>query len=137
MAHFAKLDGGNIVETVEVVHNDIATTEQAGVDFLNNLYGTSDVWKQTSYNTKEGEHLLGGTPLRKNYAGMGYKYDESKDAFYEPQPYPSWTLNETSCIWEPPVAKPEETQEQFDNDDRYKWNETNQTWDLVNISELE
>ena len=135
MAHFAKLDGGNIVETVEVVHNDIATTEQAGVDFLNNLYGTSDVWKQTSYNTKEGEHLLGGTPLRKNYAGMGYKYDESKDAFYEPQPYPSWTLNETSYIWEPPLAKPELTQEQFDNYDRYKWNETDQTWELVDISD--
>ena len=137
MAHFAKLDGGNIVETVEVVHNDIATTEQAGVDFLNNLYKTNDVWKQTSYNTRSGEHLLGGTPLRKNYAGTGYKYDESKDAFYEPQPYPSWTLNETSCIWEPPVSRPEETQEQFDNDNRYKWNETDQTWDLVNISELE
>ena len=137
MAHFAKLGDGNIVTEVVVVHNDVATTEQAGVDFLNNLYKTNDVWKQTSYNTREGEHLLGGTPLRKNYAGMGYKYDEGRDAFYESQPYPSWTLNETSCIWEPPVAKPELTQEQFDNHDRYQWNETDQTWDLVNISELE
>jgi len=75
MAHFAKLGAGNIVETVEVVSNDIATTEQAGVDFLNNLYKTRDVWKQTSYNTFGGEHKLGGTPFRKNYAGIGYKYD--------------------------------------------------------------
>ena len=72
MAHFAKLGAGNIVLTVTVVSNDVATTEQAGVDFLNNLYNTRDVWKQTSYNTKGGEHKLGGTPFRKNYAGVGY-----------------------------------------------------------------
>ena len=75
MAHFAKLGVGNIVERVEVVSNDIATTEQAGIDFLNNLYNTRDVWKQTSYNTYGGEHTLGGTPFRKNYAGIGFKYD--------------------------------------------------------------
>ena len=77
MAHFAKLGAGNIVKTVVVVHNNIATTEQAGVDFLNNLYKTNDVWKQTSYNTRGGVHQLGGTPFRKNYAGKGSTYDEA------------------------------------------------------------
>jgi hypothetical protein len=124
MAHFAKLGVGNKVLKVEIVSNDIATTEQAGVDFLNNLYGTNDVWKQTSYNTKGGIHKTGGTPFRKNYAGIGYKYDTSKDAFIPPKPYNSWTLNETTCLWEAPVALP-------DTENRYNWNEENQTWDLV------
>ena len=114
MAHFAKLGIGNIVERVEVVHNDIATTEQAGVDFLNNLYKTRDVWKQTSYNNN----------IRKNYAGIGYIYDEDRDAFIAPKPFNSWILNETTCQWEAPVAKP-------DDDQDYKWNETNQIWDLI------
>ena len=131
MAHFAKLGVGNIIKKVEVVSNDIATTEQAGVDFLNNLYNTRDVWKQTSYNTYGGVHLLGGTPFRKNFAGVGYTYDQTRDAFIEPKPYPSWTLNETTCLWDPPVARPELTQEQIDNNNYYTWNETNQTWDLV------
>ena len=114
MAHFAKLGTENIVERVEVVSNDIATTEQAGVDFLNNLYGTRDVWVQTSYNGN----------IRKNYAGKGFKYDQTRDAFIPPKPYPSWTLNETTCLWEAPVALP-------DTENRYNWNEENQTWDLV------
>jgi len=124
MAHFAKLGKGGKVERVEKISNDIATTEQAGIDFLNNLYGTNDIWKQTSYNTRGGVHILGGTPFRKNYAGIGFKYDQIRDAFIEPKPYNSWTLNETTCRWEPPVAKPTDGQ-------RYNWNETNQTWDLV------
>ena len=124
MAHFAKLGTGNIVERVEVVSNDIATTEQAGVDFLNTLYGTRDVWKQTSYNTHGGIHKLDGTPFRKNYAGIGFTYDQTRDAFIPPKPYPSWTLNETTCLWEAPVALP-------DTENRYNWNEENQTWDLV------
>jgi len=124
MAHFAKLGTGNIIERVEVVSNDVATTEQAGVDFLNNLYKTRDVWKQTSYNTVGGVHLLGGTPFRKNFAGVGYKYDQTRDAFIEPKPFNSWTLNETTCLWEAPVAYP-------DDDNTYTWNETDQTWDLV------
>ena len=70
MAHFAKIGNGNIVEQVLVVHNDVATSESAGENFLNNLYGTSDTWKQTSYNTTRGTHLLGGTPFRKNYASV-------------------------------------------------------------------
>jgi hypothetical protein len=124
MAHFAKLDSNNIVERVEVVSNDIATTEQAGIDFLNNLYGTTDIWKQTSYNTYGGKHLLGGTAFRKNYAGVGFTYDSTKDAFIPPKPYNSWSLNETTCLWEPPVAHP-------NNGNSYEWNEDNQTWDLV------
>jgi hypothetical protein len=114
MAHFAKLGTGNIVERVEVVSNDIATTEQAGVDFLNNLYKTRDVWKQTSYNNN----------IRKNFAGVGYTYDENRDVFIPPRPYPSWILNETTCQWESPVAYPNDGQS-------YKWNEQNQTWDLI------
>ena len=130
MAHFAKLGTGNIVERVEVVHNDIATTEQAGVEFLQNLYQDRSVWKQTSYNTLAGEHLLGGTPLRKNYAGIGFKYDQIRDAFIPPKRYNSWTLNEDTCQWEAPIPMPELTQEQTDNNNFYEWNEENQTWDL-------
>ena len=130
MAHFAKIGVGNKVERVEVVSNDIATTEQAGVDFLNNLYGSRDVWKQTSYNTNGGEHLLGGAPFRKNYAGIGYKYDPQRDPFIPPKIYNSWTLNETTCLYDPPVERPQLTQEQIDNNIYYIWNEDNQTWDL-------
>ncbi len=130
MAHFAKLGTGDIVESVEVVHNDIATTEQAGVDFLNNLYQSRDVWKQTSYNTRGGVHLLGGTPFRKNYAGIGYTYDKTRDAFIAPKFYESWVLNEETCEWEAPVAKPELTQEQIDNNNYYSWNEETKQWDL-------
>jgi hypothetical protein len=121
MAHFAKLGVGNIVETVVVVSNDIATTEQAGVDFLNNLYKTRDVWKQTSYNNN----------IRKNFAGIGFKYDQARDAFIPPKPFNSWTLNEDTCIWEAPVAMPTLTQEQIDNNNYYRWKEENLTWDLI------
>jgi len=124
MANFCKLGVGNIIEQVIVVSNDIATTEQAGVEFLQNLYKDRAVWKQTSYNTRGGEHLLGGTPFRKNFAGIGWKYDQTRDAFIPPKPYPSWTLNETTCLWEAPLVKPNDGQ-------RYTWNETNQTWDLL------
>jgi len=106
MAHFAKIGKGNIVEKVVVVHNNVATTEQSGVDFLNNLYKSRDVWKQTSYNTKGGIHKLGGTPFRKNFANTGYKYDQTRDAFIPPKPFDSWILNEDTCRWEAPVAKP-------------------------------
>ena len=125
MANFCKLKVGNIVERVEKVSNDIATTEQAGIEFLQNLYKDRATWKQTSYNTKGGVHKLGGTPFRKNYAGIGYKYDQTRDAFIPPKPFPSWTLNETTCLWDPPVVKPDDGQ-------IYNWNEENQTWDLVN-----
>jgi len=124
MAHFCKLGKGNKVLKVEVVSNDIATTEQAGVDFLNNLYETNDVWKQTSYNTRGGIHLLDGTPFRKNFAGIGFTYHQTRNAFIPPKPYPSWSLNETTCLWEAPVDYPTDGQ-------NYEWNETNQSWDLI------
>jgi hypothetical protein len=120
MAHFAKLGKGNIVVAVHVVNNDIATTEQAGVDFLNTLYKTRDVWKQTSYNIN----------FRKNYAGVGFTYDQTRDAFIPPKPFNSWILNEETCLWEAPVAKPELTQEQIDNNNYYIWNEETQQWEL-------
>jgi hypothetical protein len=125
MAHFAKLGVGNIIERVAVVSNDVATTEQAGVEFLQNLYGSRDVWKQTSYNTAAGEHKLGGTPFRKNYAGVGYTYDQTRDAFIPPKPFASWTLNETTCHWEAPVVKPDDGKD-------YNWNEETQQWDVDN-----
>lgn len=115
MAHFAKLDDSNIVLAVHVVNNDVITvngveSEQAGIDFLANLHNHSS-WKQTSYNGS----------FRKNYAGVGYIYDAGRDAFIPPRPYPSWTLNETTCQWKSPVAYP--------NDGKiYGWFEPNQQW---------
>jgi hypothetical protein len=131
MAHFCKLGVGNKVLQVEVVSNDVATTEQAGIDFLNNLYKTPyQVWKQTSYNTKGGVHKLGGTPFRKNYGAIGYYYDQTRDAFLEKKPFASWTLNETTCLWEAPITEPTLTEEQINNNNYYSWNEDNTTWDL-------
>ena len=124
MAHFAKLGVGNIIIEVAIVSNDIATTEQAGIDFLNNLYGSRDVWKQTSYNTHGGVHKLGGTPLRKNYASIGFTYDQTLDAFIAPKPFDSWTLNETTCLWEAPTAYPTDGKD-------YTWNETTTSWNLI------
>ena len=123
MAYFAKLGVGNKVLVVHTVSNDIATTEQAGVEFLQNLYKNRDVYKQTSYNTFGGEHLLGGTPFRKNYAGIGYSYDQTRDAFIPPQPFASWILDEETCQWEAPVVKPDDGQ-------KYLWNEETKQWDL-------
>jgi hypothetical protein len=117
MAHFAKLGVGNIVEQVIVISNDVATTEQAGVDFINKIYNTRDVWKQTSYNNN----------IRKNFAGIGYQYDQTRDAFIAPKPYTSWILNEQTCNWESPVAKPSDAS--FDK--RYTWNETNLNWEII------
>jgi hypothetical protein len=112
MAHFAKLGVGNIVEQVIVVSNDIAITEQAGLDFINKLYNTRDVWKQTSYNNN----------IRKNFAGIGFQYDQQRDAFIPPKPFNSWILNEDTCRWEAPVTYPT-------NGNRYSWNESNLSWE--------
>ena len=130
MASFAKLGLNNKVIEVNSVVNEVlhdsngVEQENIGIDFLNNLYQTNDTWIQTSYNTKGGQHTLGGTPFRKNFAGVGYTYDEDKDAFIAPKPYASWTLNEDTCIWEAPVAYPDDGQ-------KYNWNETTISWELI------
>tara|TARA_R110000772_G_scaffold148837_1_gene259478 strand:+ start:102 stop:515 length:414 start_codon:yes stop_codon:yes gene_type:complete len=125
MAHFAKLDENNIVIEVLVVDNKMlldsngVEQEALGVAFLSSLTGWSS-WKKTSYNTYGGVHSEGGTPFRKNYAGIDYIYDETKDAFYEPQPYPSWTLNEESCLWEPPIPYPNNGTPYYWDEDEYQ-----------------
>ena len=107
MAHYAKVNNG-IVETVIVAEPEFFDT------FVDDSPGK---WIQTSYNTFGGEHTLGGTPLRKNFAGIGFTYDDAKDAFIPPQQFPSWTLNNTTCLWEPPIPKPSDGK-------TYKWDET-------------
>ena len=129
MASFAKIGlNSKVIEVLSVHNNELLDSngveqEVNGIDFLTKLTGWS-IWKQTSYNTHGGVHDNGGTPLRKNHASVGYTYDEDRDAFIPPKPFPSWTLNETTCVWEAPVVKPNDGQ-------RYIWNEENQTWDLV------
>ena len=108
MAHFAKLDENNIVTQVIVA-------EQEYVDTL------SGTWVQTSYNTYGGVHKLGGTPLRKNYAGLGNTYDSVRDAFIPTKPYNSWVLNESTCRWVAPVDRP-------DDGKYYEWDEDNTQW---------
>jgi hypothetical protein len=113
MAHYAKIDENNIVVQVIVAEESVI-----------NSFDNPDEWIQTSYNTHRGVHSAGETPLRKNFAGIGYTYDTERDAFYSPKPFNSWTLDESSCTWEPPIERP--------NDDKiYSWNETDQTWDEV------
>ena len=133
MASFAKLNNNNIVERVESVVNEVikdsngVEQEQLGIDFLKNLYNEPNaIWKQTSYNTNGGVHSLGGTPFRKNHAGIGYTYDLNRDAFIAPKPYNSWILNETTCNWNAPIPYPTDGQ-------RYSWNEQTLNWTLLNI----
>lgn len=130
MAHFAKIGlNSKVMEVAVVMNNELLDSNDVeqeinGINFLSNLTGWA-IWKQTSFNTYGNVHSGGGTPLRKNYAGIGYIYDEDRDAFYIPQPHPSWTLNETTCLWEPPVAYPD-----ADSDENYSWNEKTTAWDL-------
>ena len=112
MAHFAEVVDGVVTRVI------VADTKEWCEA---NLGGT---WVQTSYNTQGGQHLLGGTPLRKNYAGIGYTYDETRDAFIPPKPFESWSLNEDTCLWEAPVAYPEDGK-------LYTWNEETVGWDEV------
>jgi len=129
MASFAKIGLNNkVIEVLSVHNNELLDSngveqEVNGVDFLTKLTGWS-IWKQTSYNTSGGVHKSSGTPFRKNHAGIGFIYDEDKDAFITPQPYASWILNETTCGYEPPVAYPDDGKD-------YKWNEETTTWDEV------
>jgi len=134
MAHFAKLGINSKVIGVEVVADadcknaDNIEDEQVGIQFLENIHGWP-LWKQTSYNTQANVHSLGGTPFRKNYAGIGHTYDEDRDAFIPPKPYASWVVNETTCIWEAPVAYPSVI-EYGDPAKKYEisWDETNTRW---------
>ncbi len=121
MAHYAFLNMQNIVTEV-IVGKD----ETDGPTNWEMHYGNirEQVCKRTSYNTQGGVHSGGGTPYRKNYAGIGYTYDYARDAFIPPKPFDSWTLNENSCLWEAPVAYPDDGQQ-------YEWNEENQEWDLT------
>ena len=115
MAHFAKLDENNIVTFVTVGRQEDDGRE------AELCARTGDVYKQTSYNTHGGVHALGGTPFRKNYAGLGYTYDAGRDAFIPPKPYASWLLDETTCLWDAPVAYP-------DDGKRYSWDEATTSW---------
>ena len=118
MAHYAFLDSNNIVTEVIVGKDE----GENGIDWEQH-YGEfrGQVCKRTSYNTYGGVHSNNGTPLRKNYAGIGFTYDATRDAFIPPKPYASWLLNETSCIWESPTSMP--------NDGKmYLWNEEQLAW---------
>ena len=120
MAHFAKLNLENIVEQVISINNAVITDangveqEQLGVDFINQLYNTNDTWKQTSYNNN----------IRKNFAGIGFQYDQIRDAFIPPKPFNSWILNEDTCQWEAPNPM-------IINNNSYVWNEQTLSWDLI------
>jgi len=133
MASFAKLNSNNIVERVESVVNEVlkdsngVEQEAIGIQFLKTLYNEPNaIWKQTSYNTNAGVHSLGGTPFRKNHAGIGYQYDQIRDAFIPQKPFNSWILNEQTCLWEAPVAYPIDGQ-------IYNWNEETLSWDLLSL----
>jgi len=126
MAHFAELDKDGIVLRVIVVANEVIASgggedEKLGLDFLEKLYGHRN-WKQTSYNTQSGTHTKSKTHLRKNFAGIGYKYDISRDAFIPPKvQYNSWVLDENTCNWKAPKPYPKDGKE-------YKWEEATVSW---------
>lgn len=123
MAHYAFLDENNIVTEVIVGKDE----GEDGVNWEAH-YGDfrGQVCKRTSYNTQGGVHKLGGTPFRKNYAGIGFSYDAERDAFIPPKPFNSWTLNEDSCLWVAPISYPIDGQ-------IYLWNEETTSWDAVEI----
>ena len=120
IAHWAEIDSDNIVTRVLVVADD----KEDGQTFLAEDLGLGGTWKKTSYNTIGGVHTLGGTPFRKNFAGIGFKFDAAKDAFIPPKPFASWTLNATTCLWEAPTPMPTD-------DKMYMWDETSTSWKEV------
>ena len=136
MAHFVKINDSNIVIT-GVVLDDKDTQDESGneVESIGAKYlsdGFGGTWKKTSYNTSNGVHRLVGTPFRKNYAGIGMYFDASRDAFYVPQPFPSWTLDEDTCQWNAPVAYPDDGGKAGSTDGKlYQWNEDTTSWDEV------
>jgi len=124
MAHFALLDNNNIVIQVFV-----GREEDDGKE-MNLTARTGQQYRQTSYNTQGGVHRLGGTPFRKNYAGIGYLYDPIRDAFIPPKPYASWVLDESTCLWQAPVDMPEDAGT-GDPPKVYQWDETTTNWVVV------
>lgn len=123
MAHFAKVENGLVTQVIVAEHEII----NSGV------FGTG--WIQTSYNTQGGKHELGGRPLRKNFAGLGFTYDETLDAFIPPQTYPSWILNTDTCLWEAPIPYPADTSREDGRSDVYIWNEDIINWEKVTEEE--
>jgi hypothetical protein len=129
MASFAKIGLNNKVIEVISVNNEVlkdsngVEREELGIQFLNEIYKWP-IWKQTSYNTKNGSHELGGIPFRKNHASIGSTYDEDRDAFIPKKPYNSWILNEQTCNWESPVVYPTDGK-------RYSWNESLVNWEII------
>tara|TARA_R100001530_G_C4222519_1_gene130360 strand:+ start:77 stop:466 length:390 start_codon:yes stop_codon:yes gene_type:complete len=128
MAHFAEINVFKKVVRVLVVEDKDTQdkhgneVESVGAKYLSDAFGGT--WLKTSYNTKSGVHTSGGTPFRKNYAGTSYTYDETRDAFIPPKEYSSWTLNESTCNWEPPIPMPADNK-------LYKWNESTTSWDEI------
>jgi hypothetical protein len=119
MTHFARVQDGTVTEVI-VIEQDMIDT---------GLWGPPQEWIQTSYNTHAGVHTQGGTPLRKNYAGIGYSYDDELDAFVPPKPFDSWILNEDTCQWKAPIDYP-------NDGNAYIWNEDVQQWELSTIEPL-
>ena len=122
MAHWAEINSDNIVTRVLVVADD----KEDGQKFLAEDLGLGGTWKKTSYNTLGGVHQFGGTPFRKNFAGVGFKFDAAKDAFIPPKPFASWTLNATTCLWEAPTPMPIEEGKFF------VWDEDTTSWKEIN-----
>ena len=121
MAHFAEINEDNIVLRVLVIEDSQA---HRGQDFLANDLGLGGIWLQTSYNTIQGIHLQGGIPFRKNYAQIGYFYDETRDAFIPPKPFDSWILDEQTCGWLSPIPYPDDGKKYYWNEELVKWIET-------------
>ena len=140
MAHFAKIGmNGKVLQVLTLDNSDMLNAdgvedESVGQQYLethNNW--PSQMWIQTSYDTSNNQHKLGGTPFRGNYAGIGYIWDEDNQIFWPKKPYPSWLKDLATASWKSPIGDaPELTQEQKDNNFHYQWNEENQTWDLTN-----
>ena len=145
MAHFAKLGANSKVIAVLTLNNgDMLNSEGVEDERVGQLYlelhnnWPAQMWIQTSYNTQAGTHKKGGTPLRGNYAGIGYTWDEDNNIFYSKKPYASWVLNTTTATWHSPIGDaPALTAEQESQNTAdthswsYIWNEANQSWDLT------
>jgi hypothetical protein len=122
MAHFAKINENNIVIEVLAIDNNNAPDEITGIAFIESL-GFTGNWKQTSYNTRGNINLNNGIAFRKNYAGVGFTYDEQRDAFIPPSPFPSWVLDEDTCLWQAPTTRPKATETTV-----WKWDEPSVSW---------